>query len=509
MIAGMEPRQQARPRRGRPLVPASAPRRRELLAGAAVTFLLANLVLSPLALVLAVACSAVSRISRWRLWWLLAPAAAGLAWALLTGPHQALAGLAAGPSAILGHFTAARAGHPSSPLAGIGGWLPRQAPLALPLGAAEAAVAGWLRWRRTDEWALPPPRPGLVAALRTAVAARAIRAGAVVTRTGCALGIVPATGGVAELSWAELSGGVLVTAAGEPAVALACRQVVHAALRCRKPVIVLDDEQAGLAAPLAAACRATGTPLLTADGAGVSPAAGASQLWRPGGRGHHQGGEPSPARHAGTGPGPAGALPGVVLSRVVSERLAVLLPAGSAELAAAACAILGALARDLRRIGVDGDALVWVPRAERLAVPALTALVRDGAAAGLAVLMGTTSPVAAAELAGVAGTLLTGPVGDPELAAALAARTGTRLLPPPTPAVPAAAASGLESRPAVPPPALMALGPAEFVLAVSTPRSRLVACGRLVPARLPRPAAAPCAAPGPPGAGAAQPAVAP
>jgi hypothetical protein len=288
---------------------------------------------------------------------------------------------------------------------------------------------------------------------------------------------VPATGRVARLSWAELSGGVLVTAEAGHAVALACLQVVHAALRCRKPVIVLDDGlQPGLAAALATACRATGTPLLT-----------------------------------------AGARPGIALSRVVSERLAVLLPAGSAELAAGACAALGALARDLRRIGVGGDALVWVPMAERLGEPALAALVRDGAATGLAVLMGTASPATAAELAGAAGTLLIGPVADPELAAALAPHTGTRLLPsataahsgprqedwPPVGTIPtappagdrpaAAAASALVPSPAVPAAALMALGPAEFVLAVRTPRPRLVAPGRLVPARLPRlaPAAGP------------------
>jgi hypothetical protein len=459
MIAGMAPREQARPRRGRPLLPASTPRSRELLAGAAVTVLLVHLVLAPLALVLAVACTAVSRISRWRLWWLLAPAVAGLAWALAAGPHQALAGFVAGPSTLLRHFTAVPAAVPAGPLAGVGGWLPRQFPLALPLAAAEAAVAGWLRWRRTDEWSLPPPRPGVVAALCGAASARALR------------------GGVARLSWTELGGGVLVTAEAGHAVVLACLQVVHAALRCRKPVIVLDvGQQPGLAAALATACRATGTPLLT-----------------------------------------AGARPGIALSQVVSERLAVLLPAGSAELAAGACAALGALARDLRRIGVDGDALVWVPMAERLGAPALAALVRDGAATGLAVLMGTASPATAAELAGAAGTLLIGPVADPDLAAALAPHTGTRLLPsataadsgqrqedwPPVGTIPtappagdrpaAAAASALVPSPAVPAAALMALGPAEFVLAVRTPRPRLVAPGRLVPARLPRlaPAAGP------------------
>jgi hypothetical protein len=211
---------------------------------------------------------------------------------------------------------------------------------------------------------------------------------------------------------------------------------------------------------------------------------------------------------------------------VISERTAALLPAGSAESAAAACAALGALAAGLRRIGVDGDALIWVPQAERLPAAALAALLRDGVPAGLAVLAATTDPAAAAELAGLAGTLLVRRVADPGLAAALAERTGARLLPPAVAATlngepppldqwapgtlgtaPAARGDGavpglqaipglpgapaaLVRCPAVPARDLLTLGPADFVLAVSAPQPRLVPLGRLVPARLPRPGTA-------------------
>ena len=144
-------------------------------------------------------------------YWLLAPAVAGLAWMLAAGPGEALAGFAAGPSSVLGHLTGAHAAlHVARPLAafaGLGGWLPRQFPVALPLAAAEAALAGWLDWLHTDEWAVPPPRPGAVAALRAARAARRIRSGAVLTRDGVALGITPSNGAVIGLTWQEVSRG--------------------------------------------------------------------------------------------------------------------------------------------------------------------------------------------------------------------------------------------------------------------------------------------------------------
>jgi len=146
--------------------------------------------------------------------------------------------------------------------------------------------------------------------------------------------------------------------------------------------------------------------------------------------------------------------------------------------------------------------VVWVPRAERLPPQALAALLRDGAAAGLAVLAGTTSPAAAAELTGLAGTTLIRRVTDPGLAATLAAQAGTRLIPAPAaaqragqhqqaapPATGTMPAAELVPSPVLAARSLLMLGPAEFVLAVSAPRPRLVAAARLVPARLPRPPA--------------------
>jgi len=205
-----------------------------------------------------------------------------------------------------------------------------------------------------------------------------------------------------------------------------------------------------------------------------------------------------------------------------------VLRADSAELAARACADLASLARDLRRIGVDGDALVWLPRGELAPARALAELVRDGQDAGVSVVAGTTSPAAATELAGLAGSVLIYRLADPDLAVSLATRTGSRLLPrtlaaalagprggdpwptsaaaagpghpdaTPYPAALAAAttsataaATDLVPSPVIAARTLLALGPAEFVLAVRSPRPRIVARGRMVPARLPRTVARP------------------
>jgi hypothetical protein len=503
------------PRRARQLVPAGFPRRGELIAACAVLILLVHLLLAQLTLVLAVMFAVVGKITRWRRYWLLAPAAAGLAWMLAVGPGEALAGFAAGPSSVLRHLAggpvAGRVARPLTAFAGIGGWLPRQFPVALPLAAAEAVLAGWLAWLHTDEWSVPPPRPGAVAALRAAFAARRIRSGAVLTRDGVALGITPSTGAVAELTWQEISRGVLVTGDDAQEVTLTCLQLVHAAVRRRKPVIVLDDgRDAGIARALAAACRATGTPLRRDGGSpGASPsaaprgAASASQLWgraaAPGGAARGAARPGSPDRGA-TGPGdarravprePSG--PDLDLDPVVSERLAALVQVESPESAAQAARRLAALGVTLRALGVDGDGLVWVPAAERLPAGVLAALVSDGAAAGLPVLAGAVSPSVACELAGLAGTLLVHRVADRDLADGLAARTGTRLLP----AAVAAARAGqplpasaeqqvaLAPCPAIEARALLALRPAEFVLVASAPRRRVIADGRLVPARLP------------------------
>ncbi|HEX4088730.1 MAG TPA: hypothetical protein VHZ33_08425 [Trebonia sp.] len=426
------------PGRARHPTLAGLPRRAQITAGALVLVVLAHLLLAQLALGLTAVFIVVGKVSRWRLWWLTGPAAAGLIWALAIGPGRAAAGFAAGPAQILdylGQRHVAGLRHPAGPFARAGSWLPGQLPVALLAAAAEAALALGLDRLRTGESAVLPRRPGAVAALRIAFASSLIRSGAVVTRDGCALGVAPATGAVVELGWAEIAGGVLVAGAAAQQVTVASLQIVHAALRRCKPLIVIDvSPDAAIARALAMACAATGTPLL------------------------HQ-------------------RPGTDLGPVISERSAALLRVGSAELAARTCADINALAARLRRIGADGDGLIWVTGGERLPGPAVQALIGNGRTSGLAVLISTTSPGAIAELAGQAAASVILRGADPAPA------------PPGGPAAePVGADPLIPAGAAVPPAALptLSLRPGEFVLAVNAPRPRLVPLGRLVPARLPR-----------------------
>jgi hypothetical protein len=286
------------PRQARYIVPRGLPRRGEFLAACLVLLVVAHLLFAQLTLVVAVAFVLVTRVTRWRLSWLAVPAVIGLAWTAAVGPRAAAAGLADGPARVLrylgasGH-QAAHLLHFTAAFTGIGGWLPRQLPLAILAGTAEAAIIGWLSWLHTDERNLTPARPGLLAAARRAAVKRAIRAGGVVTRDGGCLGIAEGSGARVAVSWPETAGGVAVCGSAGPDVLTAGFQLVHAAIRRRKPVLAVDltaDEH--LPARLAAICAATGAPLQvfgpaparTASGrtapAGIPP--GCYEPFRPG-----------------------------------------------------------------------------------------------------------------------------------------------------------------------------------------------------------------------------------
>ena len=620
------------PRRAAYLIPEQLPRRGEIVAACVVALLLVHLVFAQLTFVLAVIFAVTSKVSRWRLPWLAVPAAAGAAWTLVIGPAAAAAGFAAGPAQIIGYLGAHGLLHVDGAVSGAfrgafsgpgGGWMPRQFPVALIAAAAEAAVAGWLDWLHTDEWAVPPSRPGLVAAARRAATTRAIRGGAVVTRNGATLGTVPETGARAALSWDEVTAGVLMTGAAGRDIASTGFQVVHAALRLRKPVIVLDlTGDPAMGSALTTACSAAGTPLRTFGtrdgsyepfrGAGpgrrtelalallggnardaepclraafelmtavpadaqtpvlddaahlLNPMAAHARLRlvSPDGplAGRLAGQVEAAARLAQAEPetvagiarqlsevrgSPAGGWlrpgsagrPDIDLARVIRDRSAALFRPESQAMARLIVADLLALGDDLRRLEVDGDAVVVVCGCEKLPAPAVTRLAESGATAGLPVLATTTSAPAAAALADSFGTVVVhrlaaadtriappgpaapgpgqpSPDGPASAAAVLAARTGTRLVPPSVAAAeagpgglngpggsgaaavplagafepPATGTIGLVPQPAVPVRALLSLGTAQFTVAVRTPRPRLVPLGQTVPARLPRPA---------------------
>jgi hypothetical protein len=268
------------PRRARYLIPRGVPRRGEFLAASAVLVVLAHVLFAQLTLVIAVVLWLTTKITRWRLSWLAAPAAAGLVWTLAEGPRAAAAGFADGPAQVVGYLGArghqlTHLLHFNAAFAGMAGWLPRQLPLALLAGSVEAALAGWLTWLHTDEWNLPRARPGLLVAVRRAAARRAIRAGSIVTRDGGCLGVAE-TGGRVTVSWSEAAGGVCVCGSAEQDVLATSFQLVHAAVRRRKPVFALDlTADPGLPRRLAAVCAAAGVPLQTFGNVGHPQAAAA------------------------------------------------------------------------------------------------------------------------------------------------------------------------------------------------------------------------------------------
>jgi hypothetical protein len=255
------------PRRARYLVPRGFPRRDEILAVCVVFAVLAHVLFAQLTIILAAVFYLITKATRWRLSWLAMPALAGLAWTA-AGPRAAVAGYTAGAARIAGYL--GDSGHQADHLlhfttafAGIGTWLPRQLPLALLTAAVEAALAGGLSWLHTDERDLRPVRPGLIVAARRAAAIRAIRAGGVVARDGGCLGVAAGSGGRITLSWAETAGSVAVCGSAAPDVLTTGFQLVHAAIRRRKPVLAVDHTaDPALAAQLAAVCAAAGVPLL-------------------------------------------------------------------------------------------------------------------------------------------------------------------------------------------------------------------------------------------------------
>ena len=254
------------PRRARFVIPSQMPRRGELLAALGVLLVLVHVIFAQLTLILALIFFGVTKVTRWRPAWLEVPAAAGLLWTLAIGPATALAGFAAGPSQVVSYLggisgDSSRLLHLGVAYAGMGHWLPRQLPVALMTGAAEAGIAAWLDWLHTDEWDVRPPRPGLGAAIRRAVVTHTIRSGGVVARDGVRLGVNEVTGLPATLSWAEVAGGVLVTGSARSGTSTSSFQLVHAAIRLRKPVIVVNlGGDSDLAASLAAVCAGVDAP---------------------------------------------------------------------------------------------------------------------------------------------------------------------------------------------------------------------------------------------------------
>ncbi len=447
----------------------------------AVAALAAAALFAPLTLLLAAAFHVVSRISRWRPVWLAVPACCGVVWLLAIGPGAAAAGLAAGPRAAAGLLSqlvtgpAAIARLPAVEADRLVG----QFPVALILAAAAAALAWWVRWLHTEEWDLPLTRPGLASLCRRRFTAARVKSGGVVTRNGACLGVDRVTGGPAALSWRDAGAGVLVTGAARPAVQALGWQVVHAAIRRRKPVIVVDlAGSRELPALLARVCAATAAPLQVfgADG-------GARYELGPGVADKELAVLRSSPMGRWLGPG-QGAGARISLAEVVRHRAVVLFPLDRRRCGRAAELIADVVAADiaavyaaLGRKGIPSEGLAWFTECDGADPQALARLIGPGSQPGLGAVLATTAPQAAARLAGEAGTGLLSRLADRDLAAQLAALTGTRVVPvsrvpalPGEPGGPPPAVAGpgvppgTTPVPVVPPSALCELADDEFVL---------------------------------------------
>jgi hypothetical protein len=415
-------------RRARYLVPLGTPRRGEVLAAAAVAAVLAAVLFAPLTLILAAAFDAVSRASRWRPLWLSVPAGCGAVWVLAIGPAAAVAGLRRGPAAVAGALAAGPAAPARLPGLVAAG-LPGQFPLALILAAAAGTVAWWLRWLHTDEWDLPRARAGLLRAWRRRRSAALLRAGRLLTRDGACLGVEQASGRAAVLSWREAGGGVLVTGAAAPAVLASGLQLAHAAIRRRKPVIVVDvtgDRE--LPGALAAICAAARAPL--------------HLFGEPGGPRYEPRLRPAPEQQAALaavpwGPrgGPA-AVTGASLADVVRQRAVALFSLGRAGTGDTAALLAGLVAADtaalyagLYRGGIAPDGLCWLTECGGTDPAALAGLIAAGSPTGLAPVLATTAPGPAARIAGQVNAVVVHRLADHGLAEELAPLTGTTIVP--------------------------------------------------------------------------------
>ncbi len=415
------------PRRARYLVPLGTPRRSELLAAITTAAVVAGVLFAPLTLILAAAFDAVSKASRWRPLWLAVPAACGVIWALALGPGTAAAGLRRGPAAAVNAMATGPAAVSRLPAAIVHG-LPGQVPLALILAACVAAVAWWVRWLHTDEWDMPAARPGLVSIWHRRRATALLRAGRMLTRDGVCLGVEAATGRAAVLCWRDAGGGVLVTGAAAPAVLASGLLLADAAIRRRKPVIVVDlTGDRDLPGALAARCGAARAPLHVFGAVGgpryeprVRPgaeqqAALAAVPWGPRG-------------------GSAGTGTGASLADVVRQRGLALFtlggpgPAGGV-IAGLIAADMAGLYASMYRGGIAPDGLCWLTECDGVDPAAVAGLIAAGSPAGLAPVLATTAPEPAARIAGQANAAIVHRLADPGLAAELAPLTGSTVVP--------------------------------------------------------------------------------
>jgi hypothetical protein len=237
----------------------------QLAAALWVVTVAVHLLLAQVTLIILLLALLIARLARWHPLWLAAPAALGITWSAAIGPGRALAGFTAGPRQVLALAAGGRLSGIAGLLAGAPHWLPRQLPVALAAAAGEAAIADLARRR-----GLPREyRPGLLVALRGRATSRALAAGTVVTRAGCAIGLDSVTGRRAEIPWAQAADGMLAVSTDAQAAARLSFPLARAAVRRRMTVIVIDlTGSTWLADALSGTCVTAAAPLTRFSPAG-------------------------------------------------------------------------------------------------------------------------------------------------------------------------------------------------------------------------------------------------
>jgi hypothetical protein len=244
--------------------PGDMSQRDDLAAVVAVVAFMAQLIFAQFTLALVICFIVVGKLSRWRPLWLMVPAGAGFVWVLGIGVKPAFAGylawagqlvkLIAGQGAVGGKVEVLR-----DLLTGWRLWLPRQAPVALVIAAAQVGAIGRLPGRRVGERHY---RRGALVVMRCGYLAATLRRGELATRDGCCLGIVPSTGRRAAISWQEAESGVLGVGQDADAVAAIGRDLALAAIQHRKTVIIVDlAGDATSAGDVESQCAAVAAPL--------------------------------------------------------------------------------------------------------------------------------------------------------------------------------------------------------------------------------------------------------
>ncbi len=340
---------------------------RELAAGVAALGVAAQFALAPIMLLVAAVLTLTGCVSRWRPHWLLLPAVAGACWLAAVRVAVAAAALDAGTGGLISAELAlashpGRLRHLTAALAGAGWWLPRELPLALLGGTAEAAIVLWLGWR----YAPPTWRPGGIAMVRRRAAEAALAASHTVMAGGCAIGVNPSSGRLAGFSWAEAERGVLLAGLDEWQLCQVGLAVACAAMRLRKTVIVIESS-ASPAGQVALLARRLSVPVTEVSARDDDTAARS-------------------------------------MGRAIRSRGVLTVPARQPEAARLALTALSAVLVGLRELGLRGDCVAWVTSCDAVEPEITNRLLELGQATGTCVLLTTTSMTCAASLAARVGT---------------------------------------------------------------------------------------------------------